>query len=413
MDAGTTCGATFTDATSWPVATTDPSSAVNTSSGSIRSSSSISRDRTWSTPGCAARRSIRLSLGPRWSSPGPRTAAASRSRRLVLVQVAGLHDQHGHGFGAHLGRRRRRERVEVGRVEAPALRPALAADTQVAREDGAGQVRLPDGGRGRSCSSRTPPVRAVRRRSAQAGQRRLDRASRVDHGHRRAVLGGGVDVAVDLVVADDLGRGGRDVLGRALGADQGRLDVRRPVRVVGRRRSRRCRRDSITSPGPTTTTAADADHRVAGGRLLEGGVRGPGAVVRRRQQDAASGARRGAWPVWNGPSKKPSALTVRVPPRRLEHELRVEREQRGRQVRRRVGVGDGAAHGPAVADLDVADGRQGVAQHAVVDRRRVHELGVRRERADGEAPVVEPLDAAELVEPADVDQRLRRTPAAA
>ena len=187
--AGTTCGATFTDATSWPVATTDPSSAVNTSSGSIRSSSSTSRDRTWSTPGCAARRSTRLSLGPRCSSPGPRTAAASRSAASSSCRSPASDDEHGHRLGADLGGRRRSERVEVGGVEAPALRPALAADAQVAREDGAASGPPPDGGPGTSRSSRTPRSAPFRRRSAQSGQRRLDRASRVHHRHRRAVLG--------------------------------------------------------------------------------------------------------------------------------------------------------------------------------------------------------------------------------
>ncbi len=57
--------------------------------------------------------------------------------RLVLVQLAGV----GEDDGDRRAGRRRGERVEVVAAEPPALRPALLADRQVAREDGTVQAR--------------------------------------------------------------------------------------------------------------------------------------------------------------------------------------------------------------------------------------------------------------------------------
>ncbi len=155
-----------------------------------------------------------------------------------------------------------------------------------------------------------------------------------------------------------------------------------------------------------------ADHRVAGGRLFERRVRRARVVERRREdhlrQQLVVVHRRGEGPLeepvgWHRPAARGGT----------EHELRTQREQRGRQVRGRVRVGDGAAHGAAVADLDIADPGQHVLEHAVVPGRRVHELRVGRQRADREPAVVELPHAAELRDPPDVHQRGRAARAAA
>jgi hypothetical protein len=85
-------------------------------------------------------------------------------------------------------------------------------------------------------------------------------------------------------------------------------------------------------------------------------------------------------------------------------ELGVEGEKACRQVGCRVGVGNGAADRADVPDLDVADRRYGVLEHAVVHRRRLHELGVRRERADRDPAVGELANAAQLGQATDVDE---------
>ena len=169
--AGTTCGATLTDATSWPAATTDPSSAVNTSSGSIRSSSSTSRDADVEH---ARRARPGGRPGSRWGRAASRPGAAHRGgepeRRLVLVEVAGLHDQHGDGSPrARPGRRRRAPRGRPRRAAGPST-SASPRDAQVAREDGAGQVRAGRVRPGTIRSSRTL-------RSAPSGAAQPTRAS--------------------------------------------------------------------------------------------------------------------------------------------------------------------------------------------------------------------------------------------
>ena len=83
--------------------------------------------------------------------------------------------------------------------------------------------------------------------------------------------------------------------------------------------------------------------------------------------------------VVNGPSKNPSAGTVARPATPTGARARASSASSAAgQVRRRVGVGDGAADGAAVAHLDVADVGSGVPEHAVVDGRRVQHLGVGR-----------------------------------
>ena len=80
----------------------------------------------------------------------------------------------------------------------------------------------------------------------------------------------------------------------------------------------------------------------------------------------------------NAPVKKPSSGVDLLAALRPSDDLRVEGEQDGRQVRRRVAVGDRAADRAAVADLDVADVRQRVADQPVVAGRRLRQLGVGR-----------------------------------
>ena len=60
--------------------------------------------------------------------------------RLVLVEVARLHDEHGDGVDSDLGGIRGRQRRQVGGRELPTLPPSSAAHAQVARQHGAGQL---------------------------------------------------------------------------------------------------------------------------------------------------------------------------------------------------------------------------------------------------------------------------------
>jgi hypothetical protein len=92
----------------------------------------------------------------------------------------------------------------------------------------------------------------------------------------------------------------------------------------------------------------------------------------------------------------------------VRDEVGVQGEQHRGEVRRRVGVRDGAADRAAVADLRVADelGRPrdhgaGALQDGVGD-----ELCVPGQRADRDAVAVV-ADVAELVEPAEVDEYRR------
>ena len=136
-DAATTCGATLTLATRSPAATIEPSSRVKTSSGSIRFTRSSSAARTWRTPSCSARRSTRLWTGPRPDEPGPGDGVGEPQRGIVLVQIALVEDDDRDRPDPE--RRIRGHGVEIGRGQPPALRPAAAADDEVARQDGPGE----------------------------------------------------------------------------------------------------------------------------------------------------------------------------------------------------------------------------------------------------------------------------------
>ncbi len=78
VDSATAWGATLTLATRSPARTIWPSNTVNASRGSTRLKRSSAPTRTCTTPSVAARRSTRLSLGPRRVVPGPAIAAARR-----------------------------------------------------------------------------------------------------------------------------------------------------------------------------------------------------------------------------------------------------------------------------------------------------------------------------------------------
>ena len=130
----TRCGPTLTLATRAPGATTWPSNTVNTSSGSSRLTRSSAAIRTATTPATAATRSTRDWAGPRSATPGspPGDGRGQPEPRLVLVDLARIRAQHGDrrpGRGAG-------DRDEIGLAQPPALRPADAADREVAREHG-------------------------------------------------------------------------------------------------------------------------------------------------------------------------------------------------------------------------------------------------------------------------------------
>ena len=88
-------------------------------------------------------------------------------------------------------------------------------------------------------------------------------------------------------------------------------------------------------------------------------------------------------------------------------ELGVERERDRGELRRGVGMGDGTTDGPAVADLEVADQRDGLGQerHRFARRGVVLDRALRRHRLDREC-AVRTRDAAEVVDPVEVDDVL-------
>ena len=77
--------------------------------------------------------------------------------------------------------------------------------------------------------------------------------------------------------------------------------------------------------------------------------------------------------------------------------------QAGRSERR-IGVGDGPADRAPVADLDVADGVQGVAQQAVVPRRGFGQLAVGRHRTDRQPAVGQLANALESAQSPDIHE---------
>ena len=103
------------------------------------------------------------------------------------------------------------------------------------------------------------------------------------------------------------------------------------------------------------------------------------------------------------------ALALR--PARLD--FAVERQQAGRQFRRRIGEGNGAAERAAVADGDVADMRHGPRDQRRVLRDNVGAFGagMARQRADFNRvallrDAIEPIDAIDVDEQAGADSRI-------
>ena len=106
--------------------------------------------------------------------------------------------------------------------------------------------------------------------------------------------------------------------------------------------------------------------------------------------------------VGNVSRKKSRASISRSPVLAAAHDRGVDREQEGRPVAGRVGMGDAAADGAPVADLRVADGRGQVddARVVVLDRGRVVDLAMGRPSPDDQVVV----GLADAVEPGDVLQ---------
>ncbi len=148
-----------------------------------------------------------------------------------------------HGRRVGLG-----EDHEVRTGQPAALRPAFAADLQVAGQDGPDQLPV-----GRLTRDETGDPHG--RRSAGRGERRFDRPAGVDLGHRRSVLAFGVEVRADGLAIGGVGRGRGDRGLAAVTPDQGSFDGRRAVGV------RRLTpvipiRAWLTVPPPRPTTAA-------------------------------------------------------------------------------------------------------------------------------------------------------------
>ena len=155
--------------------------------------------------------------------PGTGHGVGESQRRVILVQVARLEDQHRHRIDD--GQAVRAERVEVRGRQPPALRPARPADDEVAGQDRARRARQAGGDPGRS--SRVAP--AGYGRPASAAESALDRTPGVDDRHRRPVGGVGVDVAVDGDAVGRVGGGRGDRRVAPIRADERRLDRLRPV----------------------------------------------------------------------------------------------------------------------------------------------------------------------------------------
>ncbi len=85
-----------------------------------------------------------------------------------------------------------------------------------------------------------------------------------------------------------------------------------------------------------------------------------------------------------------------------------QRHHRRRIVGRRVGVGDRAADGPAVAHLRIADaiGQAGEGRDRLPHQRRGGHVGVAGHGADPQGPAVPP-DAGQGLDPGEVDQQGR------
>ena len=202
----------------------------------------------------------------------------------------------------------------------------------------------------------------------------------------------------------------------ALGGERGGLGRRGPAgqRLLGGRGPQR-RRPHVGQRDPAVD-GGDADDRPVVGPADELLVAPAGCPA-----GAAPGPRRAARPgssaVSKNPAKKSSAATLRGRrPGPCTSTEPPEREQRHRQVGRRVGVRQRAADRAAVPDLRVADQRRRRGPAAAPRRRTRSEaasVGVRGwpRRSTSSSPSTRmPVRSAS---PADVDQHRRAWPAAA
>ena len=314
-------------------------------------------------------------------------------RRVVLVQLAGLDHEDRHGRSGLGGR----EGEEVLGAQPATLDPALPADLEVAGEDRPVQRRrrASTGSDSLDTHAGTLRVRAV----LGATERGIDGATGVHHRHPRSIVAVGVDVAVDRLAV-------RGVLGR--GSHRGRRTVTRQQGVL----DRLCAIGHLAHPGQRDPGMRDGpagrgddgahpDDRVPRGGVLQPLVRTPRTgrqgVAAQRGQDLVRGDVARERALEEAIERHDALATPRA-----QHDLVVERQTKGRQIRGRVGVGDGAPDRAPVADLDVADAEDAVAGE--VERCRLEDLGV-----GGECPELEPTvgrgaRAAQLRQPADVDQ---------
>ena len=139
--------------------------------------------------------------GPARLEPGPGDAGCEPQRGIVLVQLAGVEQENRGGPRRELSL----VRIQVRGGQPPALRPAAATDDYIGGKDRPDQHM-----RSATTSNDLPESHAPWMSPASAAESALDGPLRVDHGHRCAVRGVGVDVAVDLDPIGDVGGRGGD-----------------------------------------------------------------------------------------------------------------------------------------------------------------------------------------------------------
>ena len=166
--------------------------------------------------------------------------------------------------------------------------------------------------------------------------------------------------------------------------------------------------ERCTAPASSSSTAAhDAGERevaAAAGDLVD---REPAATRPHREVDRGEDLVVGSIVVVQVPDEELGGRDAARDRRAGDLELGVERERDRGQLGGGVGVGDRAADGAAVADLEVADhaASPGEQRHRLDRRFVVLGLGLAGHRPDREGPV-RALDAAQLVDPVEVDDVL-------
>ena len=215
--------------------------------------------------------------------------------------------------------------------------------------------------------------------------------TRADAGEVAAVVGGGVDVRWRVEVRRLEGLADAVLITTRGGKQDGNsVDAteRNSHRVAGQAGGRTCKTGSV---------ASDRDRREA-----VGGVRGGGH--RDREQELAL-ADDGHVDTEEELLRGDGSLARLA----ADRHRRAERDEQRRQVIRRVVRADVAADRAAVAHLDVGDLRRHLGQDRPrdVDLGRAHDLGVGRHRAQLQR-VAGDRDRAQLVEPVQVDEHVRR-----